>query len=55
MRREVRVRVERDQVHFPNLWIFHVTNHLPGKILVFKPVIPKLNDLSHDIGLEVSS
>jgi hypothetical protein len=46
--------VERDQVHIPDLWVFHVTNYLPGEILVLKPTIPKLDDLPRDIGLEVS-
>jgi hypothetical protein len=34
MRSEVRMGVERDQVHIPDLGIFHVANHLSGEILV---------------------
>jgi len=35
--------VERDQVHIPDLWVFHVTNHLPGEILVLKPVLTTID------------
>ena len=48
------MRVEGYQVDISDLWIFHITDHLTGKILILKSIISKLNNLPRNVSLEIA-
>ena len=53
MRHQIGMRIEGHEIHIADLRILHITDDLPGQILVLKLPIAELNHLPGDLAFEI--
>ena len=55
MRHQIGMRIEGHEIHVADLRILHVTDDLPGHIIVLKVPVAELNQLPRDLTLKISA